>query len=124
MTVSMVDIALATAWRPKPGDKLTGAVAHRDTRTTEYGTYPVVYIAPEGDGPLYAVHAFHTTLKDGLKELAPQRGQFIEIHYLGEKDSGKRVDKEGEPVSYHHYVVVDPDASVDQSDIDWDDVPF
>lgn len=124
MTVSMLEVATAVAWRPAPGDNLTGAVAHRDLRTTEYGTYPVLYIATESDGPLVAVHAFHTTLKEGLKELAPQRGTFVSITYVGEKDSGKRKDSAGEAVSYHHYVVVDPDAVVDTVELDWADVPF
>lgn len=124
MTVSLLDVALATAWRPQPGDTLTGALAHRELRTTEHGTYPVVYIADGDTETLTAVHAFHTTLKDGLKELAPQRGSFISITYAGTKESNKRKDAQGEPVEYHHYVVVDPDATVEESTLDWDDVPF
>lgn len=117
MTVSTVDIATAPAWRPTPGDNLTGALAHREMRTTEFGTYPIVYIAADGDNPLVAVHAFHQTLKDGLKELAPQRGSFVSITYVGTKES--KDERE-----YHHYVVVDPDATVDEGEIDWDNVPF
>lgn len=129
MTVSMIDVALAQAWRPVPGDELRGFLAHREMRTTEYGTYPVVYIAPEGVdteklGSLVAVHAFHQTLKDGLKALAPQRGSAISITYAGEKDSNSRKDKDGEAVSYHHYVVVDPDATVEGGELDWDSPDF
>lgn len=129
MSVSMIDVALATAWRPAPGVTLEGAVAHRDVRTTEYGTYPVVYIAPLGvdtdkPGSLIAVHAFHTTLRDGLKTLAPQRGQIISITYAGTKESNSRTDSKGDKVEYHHYVVVDPDATVEDGALDWDDVPF
>jgi hypothetical protein len=32
MTVSVVDIATAPAWRPVTGDNITGAVAHREVR--------------------------------------------------------------------------------------------
>jgi hypothetical protein len=115
MTVDTLAIALAPAWRPNPGDTLVGAVAHRELRTTDYGTYPIVYI--DADGTLTAVHAFHQTLLDGLKALKPGRGQFVSLTYVGKKES--KDDKE-----YHHYVVVDPDASVDQTDINWDDVSF
>lgn len=123
MTVSILDLAMAEAWRPIPGTTLVGALAHREIRTTEYGTYPVVFIAEEGSDKLIAVHAFHQTLKDGLKEMAPQRGQFVSITYVGEKDS-KNTDAKGDPRSYHHYVVCDPDDVVDASDLSWDDVPF
>jgi hypothetical protein len=121
MTVSVVDIATAPAWRPEIGDNITGAVAHREMRNTEYGTYPIVYI--DVDGQLRAVHAFHQTLKDGLKEMAPQRGDFVSITYVGTKES-KNVDSKGNPREYHHYVVVDPDSVVDGTELDWDDVPF
>jgi hypothetical protein len=124
MSVSTLDIALATAWRPNVGDTLTGAVAHRETRTTEYGTYPVIYIAVDGGEQLVAVHAFHQTLLEGFKALKPQRGQFVSITYAGEKDSNTRKDSKGEPVSYHHYVVVDPDATVEETEMDWDDPDF
>jgi hypothetical protein len=72
-----------------------------------------------------AVHAFHQTLKDGFKALAPQRGQFVSITYAGLKESNKRTDKDGEKVEYHHYVVIDPDATVDTTDsMDWDTPDF
>jgi hypothetical protein len=121
VTVSVLDIALATAWRPEPGDTLTGAVAHMEKRTTEFGTYPVVYI--DQDGALVAVHAFHQTLRDGFKALAPSRGDFVTITYAGVKASNKRTDSKGEAVEYHHYVVIDPDSTVDGSEIKWDDEP-
>lgn len=121
MSVDTLAVALAPAWRPNPGDTITGALAHRDTRVTEYGTYPVVYIDVEGS--LVAVHAFHQTLKDGLKELKPQRGDFVSITYAGEKES-KNTDSKGEKRTYHHYVVLDPDSEIDGGEMDWDDVPF
>jgi hypothetical protein len=124
MSVSVLEVAMANAWRPDPGTTLVGALAHREVRTSEFGTYPIVYIAVEGSEELVAVHAFHQTLRDGLKELAPQRGQFISITYVGEKES-KNEDSRGNKRTYHHYVVVDPDDSVDStSDLDWDNVPY
>lgn len=119
MSVSTLDIALANAWRPAVGDTLTGAVAHMEKRTTEFGTYPIVYI--DVDGTLTAVHAFHQTLRDGFKELRPSRGDFVSITYAGTKASNKRTDSKGEAVEYHHYVVLDPDSSVDGSELTWDE---
>lgn len=124
MTVSMIDVAMAQAWRPNPGNTLVGALAHREMRTTEYGTYPVVYIQKEETGELFAIHAFHQTLKDGLKTLAPQRGSFVSITYAGLKESNTRKDSKGDVVSYHHYIVVDPDAALDDSELDWDSPDF
>lgn len=123
-SVSVVDVMMATAWRPNPGDTLTGAVVHRELRTTEHGTYPVVYFAVDGIDGLIAVHAFHTTLKDGFKELAPTRGEFVSITYAGMKESNKRTDSKGEPVEYHHYAVYRPDETIESGDMGWDDVPF
>lgn len=124
MTVSQIDVALASAWRPSVGQELRGFLAHREVRTTEFGTYPIVYIAPEGEEGLIAVHAFHETLKAGFKTLAPQRGSLVSITYAGLKESNSRLDSKGQPVEYHHYVVVDPDAEIEDGGMDWDDVPF
>ena len=120
--VSVVDVMLASAWRPEEGDTLTAAVVHREIRTGgEYGNYPIVYMDRNDGNPLVAVHAFHQTLKDGLKELAPTRGQIISITYAGKKASNKRVDSKGEPVEYHHYAVYNPESNVDGGDLNWDD---
>jgi hypothetical protein len=123
VSVDTIAIAMAAAWRPQPGQNLTGAVAHREIRTTEYGTYPVIYIADADSDSLVAVHAFHQTLRDGFKELAPQRGQFVSITYVGEKES-KTLDAKGSPRTYHHYVVVDPDSVLDSAELDWDSPDF
>jgi hypothetical protein len=121
-TVSVVEIMLATAWQPKAGETLTGAVVHRVMRTGgEYGNYPIVYMDRNDGNPLVAVHAFHQTLRDGLKELAPTRGQIISIAYAGMKESNKRTDSKGNPVEYHHYAVYDPESSVEGGAFDWSD---
>lgn len=122
--VSVVDVMMAQAWRPNPGDTLTGAVVHMAKRTTEYGTYPVVYFAVDDVDGLIAVHAFHTTLKDGFKTLSPSRGEFVSVTYAGMKESNKREDKNGDPVEYHHYAVYRPDETVEESSMDWDSPEF
>lgn len=120
--VTPESIATAAAWRPTPGEKIVGTLVHREFRETEYGTYPVVYIQ-DADTGIHAVHAFHATLKDGLRTLKPKRGTEVSITYLGEAESGKRKEKDGSPVKYHHYVVVDPSVILDSEDINWDDEP-
>lgn len=116
--VSAMDIALAEAWRPEPDEELRAFVVHREVRTTEYGTYPIVYMQRQNspDSKLVAVHAFHQTLKDGLVTLAPQRGELVSITYLGKK--------EGKDNTYHHYVVVNPEEVVSQDALAWDDPAF
>lgn len=121
-TVSVVDVMLSSAWRPEVGETLTAAVVHREMRTGgEYGNYPIVYMDRNDGNPLIAVHAFHQALRDGLKELAPGRGDIISITYAGKKESNKRTDSRGNPVEYHHYAVYDPESTVDGGDLSWDD---
>jgi hypothetical protein len=121
----MADIMLAVAWRPNPGDTLTGALVHKQKRTGgEYGDYTICYFDLNNGGPLLAVHAFHQTLKDGLKELAPARGDFVSITYAGTKESNKRVDSKGEPVAYHHYAVYDPESTIGETADIWDEADF
>jgi hypothetical protein len=123
--VSYTDILMATAWRPLPGDTLTGAFVHRDVRRGgEYGDYMICYFDKNDGSPLVAVHAFHQTLKDGLKELAPDKGDIISITYAGQKVSNKRVDSKGRAVEYHHYGVYNPEAAVESADMSWDSPDF
>lgn len=123
-TYGVVDVMLATAWKPQPGETLTGALVHKELRTGgDYGDYVVAYF-DDGSGTLTAVHCFHQTLRDGLKELNPTRGEFVSVTYAGEKDSNKRRDKDGAPVVYHHYAVYDPASTIEEAASNWDDIPF
>ncbi len=96
----------ATSWRPGPGDVLRGHMVTVEARTTEYGTYPAVYVELE-DGTLAVAHAFHTVLKEELKRVKPNPGDYIEMVYLGQQDSAKRKDAGGKPVRTHVYSVSD-----------------
>jgi hypothetical protein len=113
-------VATAKAWMPKAGDEVTGTLVHVTGRTSEYGTYPVVYLEPVDKdgviGEMIAIHAFHTTLNEGFKELAPARGSTVWVAYHGLKESRGRKDKDGKPVEYHHYTVLDPTAEVVSND--------
>ena len=58
------------------------------SRTTEYGTYPIVTLRNDaGDGE-YAVHGFHTVLKNELAKRPPRIGERLGIKYLGQRTSG------------------------------------
>ena len=96
----------AVAWRPVAGDVLTGHMITVEGRTTEYGTYPALYMEMD-DATLVVVHAFHTVLKEELKRVKPTPGSYLEIAYLGQQDSAKRKDAGGKPVRTHLYSVSD-----------------
>jgi hypothetical protein len=69
-------------WRPKVGDKLIGAVIGLETRTGEYGEYPIVVVRTD-EGQDFAFHAYHTVAKSELEKLQPQVGDRIGIAYHG-----------------------------------------
>lgn len=77
----------AEAWKPGPGDKLTGVIVDVDSRTTEFGTYPILTVVAD-DGREVAVHAFHTVLKNELAKRAPRIGERIGLKYLGKSEKG------------------------------------
>jgi hypothetical protein len=95
----LVEREFAEAWRPDPGDKLSGEVVELSARAGYDGElYPIVTIR-QRDGIELAVHAFHAVLRNELAKLAPQPGQRIAIRYDGQKggDDGRS--------RYHSYRV-------------------
>ena len=103
-------IKSARAWRPEPGDILRGHVITVQARTSEYGTYPVVYLQEDdeaGNDKLWAIHAFHTVLKAEYMRVKPGPGNYLETAYLGKHPSAKRKDSKGEPVLTHLYSASD-----------------
>lgn len=112
-----MDMTNAPAWIAEDGDELIGHVAMLMMGDGgEYGPYPIVVYTVEsmnGETPetqFVKVHAFHTLLQDRLKELKTQIGSYQMLKYFGENKSNKRVDKDGEPQTYHHYDVQDLNA--------------
>jgi hypothetical protein len=97
----------AEGWRPEPGEKVSGTIAHISAAQSEYGTYPVITIAAETDDPetvrFVAVHAFHHTLKRDLIAIRPEVGQRLSVVYVGEQETGREID--GKPVTYQLYTV-------------------
>ena len=109
-----VRIETATAWRPEPGDTITGTVVTIRARETEYGKHPVV-ILNTGEENYTAVHAFHGVLKNKLFELKPGPGTRLTVGYQGKVDGKER--------PYHSYTAFDPDASYEAEEFNWDDDP-
>lgn len=69
-------------WRPKVGDKVIGLIISLESRTTEYGEYPIVILRTD-EGQDFAVHAFHTVARRELEKLQPRLGDRIGIAYHG-----------------------------------------
>ena len=125
MSVSAVPLRVriesAHAWRPVPGSILEGFLVAVVKRTSEYGTYPVLIIDDGENEALHAFHAFHSISRDKLRELKPARGERITIAYPGPQESRKRKDANGNPVTYHPYIIYCPDRpDEDVSEYDWD----
>jgi hypothetical protein len=69
-------------WRPNAGDKLIGVVIGLESRSGEYGEYPIVSVRTD-DGHDLAFHAFHTVARGELEKLPPKLGDRIGIAYHG-----------------------------------------
>lgn len=122
-----INIQTAPAWDPAPGQTIDGTVAHIGLRESQYGAYPVVTMAvtsaEDPESVSYAaVRAFHNTLKSALFEVKPKIGDRLTITYGGRKESKGRRDSNGNPVQYHVYTVIDPDAPVEQ-EFAWSEDP-
>lgn len=102
-------------WRPEPGDSLTGTVADLTTGGdgSEFGRYPIV-VMKRKDGSEVAVHAFHHTLKNRLREMRPKVGHTLTITYLGEeaqyeKDGVTPRMRNGKEMVLNRYTVDSPE---------------
>lgn len=122
-----INIQTAPAWDPAPGQTIDGTVAHIGMRESQYGAYPCVTLSvPSADDPeavsFVAVRAFHGTLKSALYELKPSVGDRLTIAYGGKKASKGRRDAAGNPIEYHVYTVIDPDAPAAE-EFSWSEDP-
>jgi hypothetical protein len=87
----------ANGWRPSPGDILTGElvdVTMGGTGAESFGKYPIITLRKQDSGREVAVHAFHHTLRNRLKEMRPELGHHLTITYFGPQD---QVDRDGNP---------------------------
>lgn len=94
--------ATAPAWRPKDGEKVSIEVVQLKRGESGYGKYPIVIGKLMETGAVIAIHAFHTVLRDRLRELQCDIGKRYIIAYLGvnEKNDSKDPD---DPDTYHMY---------------------
>lgn len=81
----------SNGWRPEAGDQLTGKLTDITTGESEYGRYPIVTITTD-TGDEVAVHGFHHSLKNRLREMRPALGDTLTIKYLGMVD---QLDRDG-----------------------------
>src|SRR5829696_3645548 len=73
----------AKAWRPEPGDQITGKVVGISSRVG-YNDKPYAILTIRcADGTEAAAHCFHTVLKRELASYKPTVGELIEITYKG-----------------------------------------
>jgi pyruvate/2-oxoacid:ferredoxin oxidoreductase alpha subunit len=80
----------AVAWMPQEGDRLTGTVVGRYTRTDgDYGDYDVIEVAT-ASGAVIAWHAFGTVAKNAVARRNPQDGDRIGVMRLGMVESKVR----------------------------------
>jgi hypothetical protein len=97
----------APAWRPEPGTTMMATVeGFRIGRDTGYGEYPIV-IYKLDNGEVVSVHAFHTLLRDQLKELGTKKGVKQILHYGGKQKKTKATEEEVKAGrdEYHMYYV-------------------
>lgn len=105
--LNRLDAPTPSAWRPEPGDSLIGRVVEIDSRTTEYGAYPMVTVQID-DGTEVCFHAFHSVAKSELARRRPGVGDKIGVKFLG-KPAGK---------SYENYKIV-VESAQPQAAVDW-----
>lgn len=83
------------AWKPKPGDILTGRVLCYDKGVTPYGEVRTC-IVEQDDGERVSLWLSTTVLLDQFKRLKPGIGERIGLKYLGKHSD----------LGYHRYRLV------------------
>jgi hypothetical protein len=101
------ELQTAPAWRPSPGDTLIGEVIGLRMGDGDHGPYPIVVIRRE-DKTCASVHAFHTLIREQLRDMKCNIGMRVAISYDGEKVTNKTADlAEDKQESYHVYFCAD-----------------
>jgi hypothetical protein len=73
----------APAWRPEnDGDMILGTITALAMGHSEWGTYPIITVLTSG-GEMFAIHGFHTILKQRLIEIRPMVDEILGVKYLG-----------------------------------------
>jgi hypothetical protein len=71
------------AWKPNEGDAIEGVVTELATRASEYGPdYTIITVEDDG-GNEWAIHGFHSMLRNEIERKTPQVGDRIAVAYHG-----------------------------------------
>jgi hypothetical protein len=78
------------AWRPEAGDVIEGVVTEISSRDSEYGDPYQIVTVLDDDGTEFAVHCFHTMLRQEVERKQPKVDDRIAVAYhgLGEAKPG------------------------------------
>jgi hypothetical protein len=81
------------AWKPAPGESVTGTILDIDTRQTTWkdqvSNHPVLLLAEDGvEDSVTAVWCFHTVLRNELKKHRPAIGERLTITRLATSEKG------------------------------------
>lgn len=120
--MAMMESKTAPAWMPDANESLFGEVIDLRMGSGDHGPYPIIVI--RADYGVRSVHAFHTLLRDGFKEIGVRKGMRVGITYKGLtlKNSAKDIPEEKREKTdfYHMFFVVDMDKLSKPEE----DVPF
>jgi hypothetical protein len=72
----------SAVWDPEPEDTLAGVVVGRSTRSSDYGSYPVIEV-DNGD-EVVEFRAYRTVARREVERLGIRVGDVIAVKYLGE----------------------------------------
>jgi hypothetical protein len=108
---------IAPAWRPEPGTTMVGTLnGLRMGRDGGYGEYPILIYTLD-DGSVVSLHAFHTILRDQLREMKPKTGDRHLVHYIGKLETNASVKKSDDTDrTYYHMYYVKNAADLDTDD--------
>lgn len=106
----MREMATAPAWRPEPDTTIAAEVVGLRMGESGYGPYPIVIYRLDS-GEIVSVHAFHTLLRERLRELGTTIGKRQFISYMGKREKSNATPEEKEKGldQYHMYFVQNAD---------------
>lgn len=97
-------------WKPEPGETLVGTVINVTTRSTSYGSSPVIVVQDDA-GDVHAWWGFHAVARKELSRVRPRVGETIAIRRLP--------DGKGTQGRYRRFAVA---VDRETEGVDWDTV--
>lgn len=106
-----MELLTAPAWRPEVDESIFGEVVGLRMGDGDYGPYPIIVV--RADYGTRSIHAFHTLLRDGFKEIGVKKGMRVAITYKGVVTKNSAADKDVKDIektdTYHMFFVADLD---------------